>query len=163
MTASSSIDVVTLRLGGERMAIPAELLREILEPVPVTRVPTSDRFAQGLVNVRGSVVPLTDLRVPFGMVAAEITPDTRILVLVLDVVAGEAPMTVAISADKVETVTRLDLDNIAPIPEVGTLWPPEFARGIGKLDGDFVLLPDLHRIFQDFGASGDEHRKDLPK
>ncbi|HLP67065.1 MAG TPA: chemotaxis protein CheW [Rhizobium sp.] len=155
------IDVVTFRLGGERIAIPAELLREILEPVRVTRVPTAHRFAEGLVNVRGSVVPLTDLRVPFCMPSSEETPETRFLVLDLSV--GDGALTVAISADKVETVTRLDPQEIGPIPEVGTLWPPEYVRGICKMDEDFVLLPDLHRIFHDFTASGEDHRKDLPK
>lgn len=161
MTGQRAIDIVTLRLGGERMAIPAELLREILEPVPVTRVPTASRFAEGLVNVRGSVVPLVDLRVPFGMPAAQQTADTRILVL--DVTLGDATLTVAVSADKVETVTRLNPDEIAPIPQVGTLWPPDYVRGIGQLGGDFVLLPDLHRIFQDFCAPGDDYRKDPSK
>lgn len=159
MTAARSLDVVTLRLGGERMAIPTELLREILEPVPVTRVPTADRFARGLVNVRGSVVPLADLHVPFGMPAAETTRDTRFLVL--EVTLGDGPMTVAVTADKVDSVTLLDPDDITPIPEVGTLWPPEYARGIARLGGEFVLLPDLHRIFQDFSAEGRDTRKDI--
>lgn len=160
MTTIRQIDVVTLRMGGERIAIPAVLLREIMEPVRVTRVPTASRFAEGLVNVRGSVVPLTDLRVPFCMSAAEATPDTRFIVL--DLTIDDAPMTVAISADKVETVTPLDPDQICPIPEVGTLWPPDYVRGICKLGDDFVLLPDLHRIFQEFSAFGD-HRKDNSK
>lgn len=159
MSTPQVLDVVTLQLGGQCMAIPTELLREILEPVPVTRVPTADRFAQGLVNVRGSVVPLADLRVPFGMPAAELTEDTRFLVL--DVTVGDGPMTVAITADKVDSVTLLDTSDISAIPEVGTLWPPEYARGIGRMGDDFVLLPDLHRIFQDFSAAGDENRKDL--
>jgi purine-binding chemotaxis protein CheW len=160
MTNTRQIDVVTLRMGGERIAIPAVLLREIMEPIRVTRVPTANLFSEGLVNVRGSVVPLTDLRVPFCMPAAETTPDTRFIVLGLTI--ADAPMTVAISADKVETVTPLDPDQIGPIPEVGTLWPPDYVRGICKLGDDFVLLPDLHRIFQDFSAPGD-HRKDFPK
>lgn len=160
MSNSRQIDVVTLQMGGERIAIPAAFLREIMEPVQVTRVPMANAFSEGLINVRGSVVPLTDLRVPFCMSAAEATPDTRFIVL--DLTIGDAPMTVAISADKVETVTPLDPDHIAPIPEVGTLWPPDYVRGICKLGGDFVLLPDLHRIFQDFSALGD-HRKDFSK
>jgi purine-binding chemotaxis protein CheW len=160
MTKGQQIDVVTLRLGGERIAIPAVLLREIMEPVRVTRVPTANSFSEGLINVRGSVVPLTDLRVPFCMSAGEATPDTRFIVL--DLTVDEAPVTVAILADKVETVTPLDPDQIDPIPEVGTLWPPDYVRGICKLGGDFVLLPDLHRIFQDFCAEGD-HRKDFSK
>lgn len=155
------IDVVTFRLGGERIALPAELMREILEPVPVTRVPTADRFAAGLVNVRGSVIPLTDLRVPFCMARVDDTSETRFIVL--DLMIGDAALTVAISADRVEKVTQLDPDQLGPIPEVGTLWPPEYVRGIFRLNDDFVLLPDLHRIFHDFTATGDDHRKDLPK
>ena len=154
------IDVVTLRMGGERIAIPAVFLREIMEPVQVTRVPTANAFADGLINVRGSVVPLTDLRFPFCTSAAEATPDTRFIVL--DLTINDAPMTVAISADKVETVTPLDPDQIDPIPQVGTLWPPDCVRGICKLGGDFVLLPALHRNLQDFSALGD-HRKDFSK
>jgi purine-binding chemotaxis protein CheW len=160
MTDTRQIDVVTLRLGGEHIAIPATLLREIMEPVPVTRVPTASAFSKGLINVRGSVVPLTDLRVPFCMPAAETTSDTRFIVL--DLTIDDAALTVAVSADKVETVSPLDPGQIDPIPEVGTLWPPEFVRGICKLGKDFVLLPDLHRIFQAFSATGD-HRKDFPK
>lgn len=160
MTDNQQIDVVTLRMGGERIAIPAILLREIMEPVRVTRVPTANAFAEGLINVRGSVVPLTDLRVPFCMSAADATPDTRFIVL--DLTIDDAPVTVAISADKVDTVTPLDPDQIDPIPEVGTPWPPDYVRGICRLGGEFVLLPDLHRIFQDFSAFGD-HRKDFSK
>jgi purine-binding chemotaxis protein CheW len=160
MTDTRQIDVVTLRLGGEHIAIPATLLREIMEPVPVTRVPTANAFSKGLINVRGSVVPLADLRVPFCMAPSEATADTRFIVL--DLAIGEADLTVAITADKVETVAPLDPDRIDPIPEVGTLWPPDYVRGICKLGQDFVLLPDLHRIFQDFSATGDT-RKDFSK
>ncbi len=158
MTAPHSFDVVTLHLGGERLAIATEVLREILEPVPVTRVPTADSFASGLINVRGSVVPLADLRVPFGMPPAKTTADTRFIVL--DVTQGDAPMIVAITADKVESVTLLSTTDITPIPEVGTVWPPEYALGMGKMGDDFVLLPDLPRIFHDFSVRGDEPRKD---
>lgn len=139
------MDVVTLRLGGELMAIPADCLREILEPVPVTRVPQAGSFVSGLINVRGVVVPLADLRVTFGMAQTEATPDTRMLVLELPV-AGSV-ITVAILADKVHDVTGLDPTTLEPIPAVGTRWPPDCVRGIGKWQGGFMILPDLERIF----------------
>lgn len=63
MKDKSHIDILTFRLGSEKLALPAELLREILEMVPVTRVPQAGTFATGLINVRGVVVPLADLRV----------------------------------------------------------------------------------------------------
>ncbi|WP_248633523.1 chemotaxis protein CheW [Cereibacter changlensis] len=99
------------------MAIPAECLREILEPVPVTRVPQAGSFIGGLINVRGVVVPLADLRVTFGMTLTEATPDTRMLVLELPIAGDE--VVVAILADKVHDVTGLDTSTLEPIPPRG--------------------------------------------
>ncbi|EEW24141.1 chemotaxis protein CheW [Rhodobacter ferrooxidans] len=148
----AAINVVTLRLGGETMALPADCLREILEPVAVTRVPRAGAFVGGLINVRGAVVPLADLRVAFGMALTEATPDTRMLVLEVPV-AGET-VVVAILADKVHDVTAFDPATLEPIPAVGTRWPPEFVRGIGKWQDGFVILPDLERIFSQGAAQG---------
>ncbi|MDT8856028.1 chemotaxis protein CheW [Paracoccaceae bacterium Fryx2] len=139
------MNVVTLKLGGEMMAIPADCLREILEPVAVTRVPQAGEFVSGLINVRGVVVPLADLRVPFGMALDPATADTRMLVL--DVETAGPKAVVAILADKVHEVTEIDVADLAAIPAVGTRWPPEFVSGIGKWQGGFVILPDLGRIF----------------
>lgn len=138
-------DVVTFALGGEIMAIPADCLREILEPVPVTRVPRAGAFVSGLVNVRGAVVPLADLRVPFGMPDTPPTEDTRMLVL--DTRRDGEPVTVAVIADRVIEVSELASDCIETLPPVGTGWPPGFVKGIANRQGDFVLLPDLEKIF----------------
>lgn len=139
------MNVVTLMLGTEMMAIPAECLREILEPVPITRVPQAGKFAAGLINVRGAVVPLTDLRVALGVTIDPATEDTRMLVL--EVPLGGAMGVVAILADKVLDVTELDTSNIEAIPSVGVRWPPDFLRGMTKLNEEFVALPDLETIF----------------
>ncbi len=145
-------NMVTMRLGGEVMAIPADGLREILEPVPVTRVPTAHGFSAGMVNVRGSVVPLADLKVAFGMEPTEPTADTRFLVL--DVRVKGEDITVGIIADKVHDVVEMDQATLEEIPGVGLKWPPEFIRGIGKWQGEFVLLPDLETVFSQAIARG---------
>lgn len=152
MTTQGHMDVVTLQLGGETMAIPAELLREILEPVPVTRVPKAGAFAAGLINVRGAVVPLTDLRVPLGMPVTPATADTRMLVL--DLVLDGGAVTVAMLADRVHDVTGIATANIEEIPSVGMTWPPGFVKGIAKWRGEFVLLPDLEKVFSQEIAAG---------
>ena len=139
------MNVVTMRLGGEVMAIPTDCLREILEPVPVTRVPRAGAFSGGLINVRGAVVPLADLRVAFGMDVAPATEDTRMVVLDVPV-AGET-VTVAIIADKVHDVSKFDPAAIEELPAVGHGWPQDYVRGIGKWQDDFVLLPDLATVF----------------
>lgn len=141
----TKVNMVTLQLGGQVMAVPAQGLREILEPVPVTRMPTANRFSVGLVNVRGSVVPLADLKVPFAMQPTPPTDDTRFLVL--DVHVRGEEMTVAVVADKVHDVIEMETTAQEDIPAVGMKWPPEYVRGIGKWQGEFVILPDLETVF----------------
>ncbi len=148
---TGSLDVVTLRLGEETLAIPAEVLREVLEPVAITRVPGAPEFCSGLVNVRGTVVPLADLRVTFGMPRSPLGPDARILVL--DLVLAGRPAVVGIMADAVHEVTRIDRGTLQDVPAVGTRWPPQLVDAIGTWNGAFVMLPDLPAIFASFLAS----------
>ena len=153
------IDVVTLRLGGEMLAFAASDLHEILEPIAVTRVPNAGDFVSGLINVRGTVVPLADLRVAFGMEPAENTHETRMVVL--DVPLETGLVTVAVLADKVLDVSALDVGGLDQMPAVGLNWPPGYVRGIGKRDDDFVILPDLPAIFKTHCLRQMEPRKDL--
>jgi purine-binding chemotaxis protein CheW len=148
---SLALDVVTLQLGGEILAIRATVLREVLEPVAITRVPQAPEFVQGLINVRGAVVPLADLRVTFGMPRRPLGPDGRILVLDLPL-AGRTSV-VGILADSVHEVTRIDAGTLEDVPPVGTRWPPQFVEAIGKWGGGFVMLPDLPAIFSAFLAA----------
>lgn len=140
------MQVVTLVLSGETLAIPTSALREILEPVPVTRVPQTGDFANGLINVRGAVVPLADLRVALRMTRRPADEHTRMLVLETPI-HGDLTV-VAILADSVLDVTEISDDLIETVPEVGTQWPPELVAGIARTDDKFVILPDLEKIFE---------------
>ncbi len=144
----SNIDVVTFRLGGEVLAVPATQLREVLEATEITRVPGADAFAGGLLNVRGTVVPLADLRVPLRMPRASNDRGSRILVLELPL-EGQ-PSVVGIVADAVHEVTRLEADALEAIPDVGTRWSPRHVAAVGRWAGEFVTLPDLPAIFAEF-------------
>ena len=137
--------ILTVGLGGEVFAIPAGIVREILDIGPVTPVPTAPAFVGNLINVRGRVVPLADLRLRFGMPAAEATVDTRIVVLEIEL-EGE-PIMVAILADKVYEVTHLDTVVATEVPRVGTRWRPEFVRAIGRRNGQFVMVLDIGHVF----------------
>lgn len=136
---------LTLRLQDEIFAIEAESVREILDLVPVTEVPNASAFAYGLINVRGRVVPLADLRVMFGMEQPEPNADTRIVVIEIDL-DGE-PTIVGVLADKVHDVTEIETATIEEAPKVGVRWPTEFVRGIGKRGDQFIVVPDMGRIF----------------
>lgn len=157
--AASRIDleVVTLRLAGEVFAVPTRLLREVIEPVRITRVPGASRVAAGLLNVRGAVVPLADLRVPLRMPIAPPGPDARILVLDLEL--DGRPAVVGVHADSVHEVTRLERAGLEEIPSVGSRWPPRFVAAIGRWHGGFVTILDLPAIFAEVlaGAAGPSH------
>ena len=137
--------ILTVRLGGEVFAIPAGIVREILNIGRVTPVPTAPAFVCNLINVRGRVVPLADLRLRFGMPAAEPTMDTRIVVLEVGL-EGE-PTTVAVLADKVYEVTQLDEVVSTDVPRIGSRWRPEFMAAIGRRNGQFVMVLDVEKVF----------------
>ena len=143
-TPHEMLDVLTLGIGGETFAIEATAVREILDLVPVTEVPGARSFVGGMVNVRGAIVPLADLRLQFGMPQTEATADTRIVVLELDM-DGEA-LPVGILADRVHEVTQIAPAAMEQPPRTGMRWRPEFIRGIGMRGNDLVILPDLPRI-----------------
>lgn len=142
---AGSDQVLMLGLAGEIFALKAKLIREILDPVAVTKVPGAKAFVSSVLNVRGKVIPLADLRRRFGMPAAVTTSDTRIIVIETEI--GGEPTTVGIIADKVHEVTELDHSSLQAPPPVGMRWQPEFIAAIGKWKGDFIVVPNLDRIF----------------
>ena len=141
---------LTLRLQDELFAVEAGSVREILDLVPITEVPNAPEFVGGLINVRGRVVPLADLRVMFGMDRPEPNQDTRIVVMEINI-DGE-PTIAGILADKVHDVTDIEAASIEEAPKVGMRWRPEFIKGIGKRNGGFIIIPDLGRIFETQGG-----------
>ena len=150
---------LTIRLQDERFAVEAESVREILDLVPITEVPNASPFVSGLINVRGRVVPLADLRVMFDMDRPEPNEDTRIVVIEINL--ENEPTVVGILADKVHDVTDIEATDIREAPRVGMRWRPEFVKGVGRLNGDFIIIPNLERIFETNGgrsAPGAEER-----
>jgi purine-binding chemotaxis protein CheW len=144
-SSSGAMRALTLRLQDEVFAIEAGRVREILDLVPITGVPNAPTFVDGLINVRGRVVPLADLRVVFDMDRPAPDEDTRVVVVEVDI-DGE-PAIAGILADKVHDVTDIESAVIQEAPRVGMRWPAEFVRGIGKRHGNFIIIPDLERIF----------------
>jgi purine-binding chemotaxis protein CheW len=145
LATDESRQCLMLGVGGEIFAIDAERVREILDPAPVTEVPGARDFVRGLINVRGKVVPMADLRPRFGMEVAEATADTRFVVIEVDL-DGE-PTIVGIVADKVYEVADLPLASLGPAPRIGMRWRPELVKHIGRWKDDFLVVPDIERIF----------------
>jgi purine-binding chemotaxis protein CheW len=139
------LEVLTFDLQGEMFAVEAAHVTEILDLVPITEVPHSDPFVNGLINVRGKVVPLADLRINFGMEQKPPTVDTRIVVLEIEF-EGD-PVTVGIRADKVHEVTEVSASVLQETPKVGMRWRSEFIRCIGKRGDNFMVVLDIARVF----------------
>lgn len=142
---SPSLTVVTMALGSQTLAIPAHSLREILDPLPVTRVPGAGPFVPGVVNVRGSVVPIANLCIALAI--PSVGADDRRRILVLDIELDGDPITVAVHADAVHEVATIETAAIEQMPTTANALPPEFVSGLYKGPQGFVLLPDLAAIF----------------
>ncbi len=144
-SGNRSFEALTFALSGEIFAVDAYMVREILDIIPVTEVPGAQDFVPGLINVRGRVVPLADLRVKFGMEVAAISPDTRIVVVEMELF-GEATI-VGLLADKVYEVAELTEAAIEDPPAIGMKWRPDFIKGVGKHGNDFIFIPAIEHIF----------------
>jgi len=141
---ADAMQVVMIGLGEEKFALDAGLVREIIDPVPVTRVAGARAFVPSVINVRGNVIPLADLRIRFGMPQPDDSADTRIVVIELQL-DGE-PVLVGVTADKVYEVTEISQTDVQQTPRVGMHWKPEFIRFIAKWREEFVIVPNMERI-----------------
>ena len=134
-----------LGLADEIFGLDASSVRDILDPVPVTEVPGTRAFARGVINVRGKIVPMTDLRLQFGMAPMPTTRETRFVVLEIDL-DGDATI-IAIVADKVHEVAELSMASLRDAPRVGMHWRTEYIKYIGKWKDGFIIGPNIERIF----------------
>ncbi|MDA9435723.1 chemotaxis protein CheW [Bradyrhizobium sp. CCBAU 51627] len=141
---ADAMQVVMIGLGEEKFALDAGLVREIIDPVPVTKVAGARSFVPSVINVRGNVIPLADLRIRFGMPQLEDSADTRIVVIEIEL--DNEPVLVGVTADKVYEVTEISQTDVQQTPRVGMHWKPEFIRFIAKWREQFVIVPNMERI-----------------
>src|SRR6185437_1539668 len=145
MNGGQPIEILTLALHGEVFAVEVRHVREILDLVPVTEVPNSRAFLDGLINVRGRVIPLADLRLKFGIEQTPPTIDSRIVVLDVDI-DGE-PTIIGIRADKVYEITEVPASGLEETPRIGMRWRSEYIRCIAKRGSEFITVLNVERIF----------------
>lgn len=141
---NTGMQVVMVGLADEIFALDAELVQEIIDPIPATRVAGARPFLPSVINVRGNVIPLADLRIRFGMPIRENSADTRIVVI--EVKIDGDPILVGVVADKVYEVTEVSRADAQQTPRVGMHWKAEFINSITKWREDFVIVPNMERI-----------------
>ena len=142
---AEEVEVLTFDLNGETFALEAVIVQEILDLLPETAVPGSQPFVASVINFRGKVIPLADLRLAFGMEAAEATIDSRIIVIEIDL-QGEQTL-VGLRTDKVNEVTTLAKSASEAPPSVGMRWRADYINCLVKRGGEFIILPNLQAIF----------------
>jgi purine-binding chemotaxis protein CheW len=139
------VQYLTFTLGSEVYALEIENVREVLDFPVVTRMPAMPRFLRGVIDLRGSVVPVIDLRLSFGMPETERKVDT--CVIITDVTIDGVRLVLGALADSVREVIDLDPGSIAPAPKIGTALPTEFITGIARQDGRFITILNIERVF----------------
>lgn len=143
--ATTTMQYLTFKLGEENFAVDVTKAQEILDFVAPTRVPQTPPFMLGVINLRGSVVPVIDLRRKFGMPEGEQTRDTCIIVMEIEV-DGERTVVGAL-VDSVQEVLDLNTEDLEPPPRIGTRLKTEFIKSMGNLHGDFLIILDIDRVF----------------
>jgi len=139
-----SAQYLTFLLDKEHFAIEIRRIREVLAYTPPTKVPRTPPFMVGVINLRGHVVPVIDLRLKLGLSPIKRTVDTCIIIL--EVALDGENTVVGALADAVQEVVDIAASQIAPPPRMGTRIETTFIKGMARRDEQFVVLLDIDRL-----------------
>lgn len=141
--ASPVIQLVGFRLDNEDYAIAITRIQEIILMKPITRLPQVPDFIEGLINLRGSVIPIVNLRKRFGLPAREVDDETRIIVV------NVHDKTVGCIVDAVTQVMRINRDQIQPPPLSVLAVAHQYLSGLARLDDRLLIILDIDRLFDE--------------
>jgi len=136
------MQVVAFRLGNEEYAVDILFVQEIIRLLNITRVPRSGQHVEGVINLRGNIIPIVNLHSKFNLQAAEDQEDKRIIVFKWDEVQ------VGIIVDEVSEVIRIQGQDIEPATKVYGALEADHIKGIAKIDNRLLILLDLVKIFE---------------
>ncbi|MDG3008238.1 chemotaxis protein CheW [Paludisphaera mucosa] len=136
------LQFVGFRLGEEDYAIAITKIQEIILMKPITRLPQAPHFIEGLINLRGSVIPVVSLRKRFGQPARDFDEETRTIVV------NVQDKTVGCIVDAVTQVMRINREQIQPSPLVSADDSCRYVSGLARLDDRLLIMLDVERLFQ---------------
>jgi len=145
MSDNTTLQYLTFGLGEEVFALETGSVREVIELVPVTRIPKTPPFMRGVINLRGHAVPVVDLRIKFDMPTAHDTVNTCIIIVDVEVEGENCYMGAIV--DSVREVFEMTSDQINPPPRMGTSIRADFIRGMGKQNEEFIMILDIGKVF----------------
>jgi purine-binding chemotaxis protein CheW len=136
---SDILQLVTFKLGDEEYAMDILRVQEINRMVDITSVPNSPPYVEGVINLRGKVIPVINLRKKFGLGSRDVDAQSRIMVVDVGVTTG-------LIVDAVSEVLRLPSRTVEPPPQMTSGIGSEYIKGIGKLDDRLIILLDVDRM-----------------
>lgn len=142
---TETVQYLTFKLADEVFALDVAKVREILEITTITKVPQTPEFMRGVINLRGSVVPVIDMRLKFGMSVTEQTVNTCIIVVEINL-DGDT-IVVGALADSVQEVVEMEPESIEAAPHIGARLNTDFIKGMGKYGSRFVMILDIDKLF----------------
>jgi len=143
---SALTSYLSFKLGDETFAANVSKVLNILEMTKITKVPKAPDYMKGVINLRGTVLPLVDTRIKFGLTATEFTANTCILVL--DIQIGEDSLQVGGLVDAVQEVLEIEPHQILPAPNIGSKYHSDFICGMYKASEDqFIMILDMDKVF----------------
>ena len=140
------IQLVSFKLGEEEFGIDILKVQEINRMVEITKVPQAPHFCEGVINLRGKVIPVIDLRLKFDMETKQRDKDSRI------VVCDVNGIVIGMIVDAVEEVLRIPGSTVEPAPDIVTSVNSDYIKGVAKLDERLLILLDISQIAEQFSA-----------
>lgn len=144
LTQQEEGQYLTFMIGGEMFAISILGIKEIIEYGHLTTVPMMPDFIRGVINLRGAVVPVVDLSARFGRAASEVT--RRSCIVIIEVESAEEKQDVGVVVDSVSEVLEIPATEIEPAPSFGARIRADFISGMGKVNGQFVIILNANRV-----------------
>ena len=132
--------LVTFSIGEEEFGVDILKVQEIIRTMEITKVPRAQPFVEGVINLRGKVIPIIDLRRRFGLASKTHDKHTRIIVIEMDI------MIVGFVVDSVSEVLRIPASTVEPPPPVVAGVESEYISGVGKLEDRLLILLDLNKL-----------------
>ncbi len=136
---------LSFKLGDEEFAAHVGKVLNILEMTKITEVPRAPEYMKGVINLRGTVLPVIDTRIKFGMPATAYTTNTCIIVLDIDM-DGES-IHVGALVDSVQAVLEFNSTDIMPAPSIGSKYRSEFIEGVVNVDNKFIMILNMDAVF----------------
>jgi purine-binding chemotaxis protein CheW len=145
MVLQQADSYLTFTLDKELFALPVSKVLEILEIIPIVKVPLSPSFMRGVINLRGNILPVIDARIKFGIPVAPFTIDSCIIVV--GVGTGKEPLLVGVLVDSVKEVIEIPDTAIQPSPGIGAFCNNELIFGMGNTGNGFAMILDPDKVF----------------